>query len=278
MQFTHEEFLKMQAERQAQPTGAVTKYDHTNSVSFLKLNPGEKVLIRFAFNSPDELPRYTVHGINIGGKFRKVNCLRGFYDPIAACPLCAAGERYKQTVFIPALKYVVDENGQLKETHSVVFERPSGFLNTLKSCYTEYGNLADQVFTLERIGSTTQDTRYNLLIKNATIFNKQAYPADFKLFENFNPMKFILDKPYNEVADLANQLLIANGKAPLANTTTNTSTVNSTATANQYGEVYQEVPRTPIPAYEEQTSPVFAAENYSAAVPNAGNPVRRVTY
>ena len=209
MQITHEEFLKMQEERQARANNNFTP--RTNSPDFLKLADGEKCLLRFSFKSPNELPIYTVHKITVDGKFRNLNCIRNFRDPIEKCPLCAADKPYKQVVYITAIRYITDEDGQLVKAQPVIWERPTGFLKDLNSYYNEYGDLSEMVFTLERTGQM-KDTRYNLMPKNAAIFNKQAYPADFSAFEKFNPMGgLILDKAYDELVD------ISAGALPTAN-------------------------------------------------------------
>ena len=201
MQITHEEFLKMQEERQARANNNFTP--RSNSADFLKLADGEKCLLRFSFNSPNELPIYTVHKVTVDGKFRNINCIRNFRDPIDKCPLCAADKPYKQVVYITAIRYITDEDGQLVKSQPVIWERPTGFLKDLNSYYNEYGDLSEMVFTLERTGQM-KDTRYNLMPKNAAIFNKQAYPADFSAFENFNPMGgLILDKSYDELVDIS---------------------------------------------------------------------------
>lgn len=208
MQITHEEFLKMQEERQARASNNFTP--RSNSADFLKLADGEKCLLRFSFKSPNELPIYTVHKITVDGKFRNINCIRNFRDPIEKCPLCAADKPYKQVVYITAIRYITDEDGQLVKTQPVIWERPTGFLKDLNSYYNEYGDLSEMVFTLERTGQM-KDTRYNLMPKNAAIFNKQAYPADFSAFENFNPMGgLILDKSYDELVDISAGILPAN--------------------------------------------------------------------
>lgn len=201
MQITHEEFLKMQEERQARASNNFTP--RSNSADFLKLADGEKCLLRFSFNTPNELPIYTVHKVTVDGKFRNINCIRNFRDPIDKCPLCAADKPYKQVVYITAIRYITDEDGQLVKSQPVIWERPTGFLKDLNSYYNEYGDLSEMVFTLERTGQM-KDTRYNLMPKNAAIFNKQAYPADFSAFENFNPMGgLILDKSYDELVDIS---------------------------------------------------------------------------
>ena len=201
MQITHEEFLKMQEERQARANNNFTP--RSNSADFLKLADGEKCLLRFSFNSPNELPIYTVHKVTVDGKFRNINCIRNFRDPIDKCPLCAADKPYKQVVYITAIRYITDEDGQLVKSQPVIWERPTGFLKDLNSYYNEYGDLSEMVFTLERTGQM-KDTRYNLMPKNAAIFNKQAYPADFSAFESFNPMGgLILDKSYDELVDIS---------------------------------------------------------------------------
>ena len=263
MQITHEEFLKMQEERQARASNNFTP--RSNSADFLKLADGEKCLLRFSFNTPNELPIYTVHKVTVDGKFRNINCIRNFRDPIDKCPLCAADKPYKQVVYITAIRYITDEDGQLVKSQPVIWERPTGFLKDLNSYYNEYGNLSEMVFTLERTGQM-KDTRYNLMPKNAAIFNKQAYPADFSAFENFNPMGgLILDKSYDELVDISAGVL-STAKVPMPGApVADNRVVQERAVAYGSG--------TPA-TYGYGTQVAYGPEDLAQSTPT----VRRVTY
>lgn len=262
MQITHEEFLKMQEERQARANNNFTP--RSNSADFLKLADGEKCLLRFSFNSPNELPIYTVHKVTVDGKFRNINCIRNFRDPIDKCPLCAADKPYKQVVYITAIRYITDEDGQLVKSQPVIWERPTGFLKDLNSYYNEYGDLSEMVFTLERTGQM-KDTRYNLMPKNAAIFNKQAYPADFSAFENFNPMGgLILDKSYDELVDISAGVL-PTAKVPMPGApVADTRVVQERAMAYGSG----------TPATYGYGAAAYGPEDLAQSAPT----VRRVTY
>lgn len=264
MQITHEEFLKMQEERQNTNGEFTTK--NTNFTEFLKLADGEKCLLRFSFKSPAELPIYTVHKVTVDGKFRNVNCIRNFRDPIDKCPLCAASKSYKQIIYLTALRYVTDEDGQLVKTQPVIWERPTGFLKDLNNYYEEYGDLSEMVFTLSKTVQMAK-TRYSLMPKNAAIFNKQAYPADFSAFEKFSPMRgLIVDKSYDELVDMSTKILMVEGSY--------TQPITQPATQ----------PNVTVPTYANDTSyrPAYstaaAQPDYRQSETPVSNTVRRVTY
>lgn len=275
-QFNYEDFLAMQNERAARAQGATTTYDPNNRINFLKLADGEKALVRFAFDDLSDFKVYTVHTVDMDGKkWQKVNCLRNFRDPIDTCPLCAAGIKYKQIIYVPMLRYLTDENGQLVNTEPVVFERPSGFLKELNSFYTEYGDLSKTMFTIERQGSGASDTRYTFMPKNVAIFNEQAYPIDFSAFNDFTIMgRFIKDLPYEKLVDLASGNL-----APAGNnfvpptfeqkTPVYTNTVNTVVTPAYNGYGSSAAPRYAAPSTSGEELQVNAVKV---------EPVRRVTY
>lgn len=60
---------------------------------------GDSAVVRFMYNSIEDIDGYAVHRVDVGNnKFRYVNCLREYNDPLDVCPLCAA-RNFQQAKF-----------------------------------------------------------------------------------------------------------------------------------------------------------------------------------
>lgn len=207
---TQEQFQEMQKERQERQATRANQGERKNSVGFFKLaDDGDAALVRFTFDNPNELPIFTTHAVTIDGKFRKVNCIRNFRDPISACPLCAANKPYKQSIYVTMVEYTKNDDGTVTASPKV-WERATGFLQQLNSLYNEYGSLSGIVCKITRNGAKgSMQTTYTVMPANPAIYNEQNYPKDFSAFENFKVLGGPLaDKTYDELVDLAGESTI----------------------------------------------------------------------
>ena len=60
-----------------------------NDVGFFTLrNDNDEAIVRFMCDSTDDFEILTVHDVQIGTKYRKVNCIRDPREPLDNCPLC----------------------------------------------------------------------------------------------------------------------------------------------------------------------------------------------
>lgn len=75
---------------------------------------GDEAVVRFAYNTKKDFTVVTVHRIKVEDKWRNVACLKGPYDPVENCPLCASGNKMLTKVFVNLIDYVKNEEGQLR--------------------------------------------------------------------------------------------------------------------------------------------------------------------
>ena len=133
------------------------------SVGFFSLkNDGEEAIVRIMCDSMADLEIMTVHPITVGASAfpnRQVNCLRDPREPLEMCPLCAAGEKVKQKVFIRMLQY----DPVTREAKPVVWDRVASiFAPKIKSFLDNYGPLSHIMCKIIRHG-TGKSTLLSLL-------------------------------------------------------------------------------------------------------------------
>ena len=209
---SHEDFLRMQQERQSrQQTDNNQVFDGPRVGYFSLKNDNDSAIVRLNIDSVNDLEIYTVHSVKVDGKFKKINCLRTFKEPISACPLCAAKNSYQQKIYIKLLEYVTEEDERGIETIKAVpkiWERPVSFLKTLIDYEKEYGSLSNCILKVVRHGvAGSMDTKYNFIYPNQNIYNSNTYPADFSAFNNYNIIGGpIVDMSYEEVEKIANNI------------------------------------------------------------------------
>ena len=183
-QSSREEFLAYQAEQQNK---SMRKANSNKSyVNYFNLkDDGDEAIVRFAYSDPSELEIFTTHGINVDGKFKRVNCLRSFKDPFDMCPLCAAGQNNQQRTYIKLIEYSRDERGSIVATPKI-WERPVVYVQILTNLFTEYGNLSDCVFKVKRSGEKgSRQTNYSIMYCSPTVYNQELYPKDFSAFDDY---------------------------------------------------------------------------------------------
>lgn len=204
---TKEEFLAMQANR----ANAQSFQSNGPRVGFLSLpNNNDSAVVRFVYTEPDDIYSdiVTCHNATVNGKFRKVSCLRSMREPIEKCPMCAAGDRYSNRVYLRMIEYKKDENGNITAVPKV-FDRPIKYKEIIESLFTEYGNISDYVFKITRIGEKgSTDTQYPIMLCNPSIYNENLYPKDFSGFDGYQLIGGpVLDKSYEEMVELAKDVV-----------------------------------------------------------------------
>ena len=174
-----------------------------NLVGFFVLkNDGDEAIVRFMHQSPADFEGYTVHNVTIGGKNRKIKCLRdSVKDPIDNCPLCKAGKPIQDRMFVHLLEYVKDEQGNIVALPRV-WERPASFNKTLIDSINEYGPLEETIYKIKRNG-TGQSTTYSVMYGNPNVYRNDLYPIKEDAFKDYSALrhKLVLDKNYNELVD-----------------------------------------------------------------------------
>ena len=177
-----------------------------SNVGYFKLSDdGDEALVRFNYDSPNELTMAHVHDEPVGNsKHRRVLCLReNARDDMEKCPFCARGDKYYSKVYLKLIEYVKDETGKIVP-QAKVWERPAGFADTVAEYINNYGGLKDVVFKVKRKGIRgSMETTYILTPMPSTMYNESTgYAKDFHEFDNFSlfPHSF-LSKTKEEIEE-----------------------------------------------------------------------------
>ena len=97
---------------------------------FFKLSYGVTAHIRFLYNSISEVEGYSVHAVQLNGKKRYVDCLRGANDDKDKCPFCKTGMYAEVKYFVP----IYDEDKNCVFT----WERGKAFGKKIESLFSDY--------------------------------------------------------------------------------------------------------------------------------------------
>ena len=179
---------------------------------FTLKNDGDQAIVRFLYDDTSTFEIFTVHNVTVGGKYRKVSCIRDPQDVTTACPLCASNNSVSNRFFIRMLEYRVNAQNQV-EVHPVVWERSLAYATKLKAMMDEYGPLSDCLFKIKRNGAAgSMDTSYDIFYCSPKVYPEEMYP---KIPDAFKDTKLlgtlILDKNYEEL-----EQFIATGSFPSA--------------------------------------------------------------
>ena len=246
-----------------------------NDINFFTLrNDNDEAIVRFMCDSVDDFEILTVHDIQIGGKYRKINCIRDFRDPVENCPLCASGTKINQRFFIKMIQYdkATDSNGNVVITpKAMVWERSTAYAKTLKSYLDNYGPLSDIICKVIRHGKAgDMQTTYEIVPNlNKNIYRDDVYVKDVNIFGNFNAFgTIVMDRTYDEILQFQmTGQFPQRAKADVAN-----SSASNNTTQYDAPPVVGSTPTSPInqgyaaPQFNQTAQPAF--EQYSQTVSN----------
>lgn len=177
-----------------------------NDVGFFTLrNDNDEAIVRFMCDSTDDFEILTVHDIKVGDKYRKINCIRDFRDPVENCPLCASGTKINQRFFIKMIQYdkATDSAGNVIITpKAMIWERSTSYAKTLKSYLDNYGPLSDVICKIIRHGKAgDMQTTYEIVPNlNKMIYKDEIYVKDPSLFGDFQAFgTIVMDRSYDEI-------------------------------------------------------------------------------
>ena len=178
-----------------------------NDINFFTLrNDNDEAIVRFMCDSVEDFEILTVHDIQIGGKYRKINCIRDFRDPVENCPLCASGTKINQRFFIKMIQYEKTPDpatGNVIVTpKAAVWERSTSYAKTLKSYLDNYGPLSDIICKVIRHGKAgDMQTTYEIVPNlNKNIYRDDVYVKDVNIFGGFNAFgTIVMDRTYDEI-------------------------------------------------------------------------------
>jgi hypothetical protein len=173
-----------------------------SSVGFFSLkNDGDEAVVRIMHDSTDTFDIVSTHAIQLGGKFRRVNCCRSPYDPVDVCPLCASGNASQQRFYIHLVQYERDEHGKIVAVPKV-WERSVSYAKTIKDLITTYGPLSNVLLIIKRSGAAgSMDTKYSIMYAPPNVYNDTTYPKiDSAVFDNYKALGIaVMDKTPEEI-------------------------------------------------------------------------------
>ena len=190
--FNYEQYQNVVA--QAEANGNGTK------VGYFKLkDDGDIAIARINISSTDDLMFASVHTVNAGGKWIKVNCLNPLGSTNSGCGLCSAysanpkgavGKSAKK-LFIPMMVSYRDPNAATGYTPPipVIWDRPAAFSRELANKLMIAGDLRNTLVLITRNGKAgDMQTTYSMdiLPENHPVFKPEMIPNDFSGFTNFN--------------------------------------------------------------------------------------------
>lgn len=181
-------------------------FGNSPRVGFFSLkDDGDEAIVRFLCDSVSEFEVFSVHSITLGGKFRKVNCIRDPKAPIDDCPLCREEYTLQRKIYVRLIQYERDENGNLVALPKV-WERAGGFASQLKALIDEYGPLSEVLFKVKRSGKAgSRETSYNMFYCNPNVYKDELYPKHTEYFNNYKiEGGLVLNKSFDELETFLN--------------------------------------------------------------------------
>ena len=196
------------------------------SIGFFSLkNDKDSAIVRFMVGDVTDIPIIKLHKVKVGGKDRKISCLRDPREPVDKCPLCNSGKNVSSRVFIPLIEYIRnDEDGSI-EAVPKIWERPASYLSRLVSLVQDYGNLSDNLFRVVRNGASGDtSTTYSENYCKPEVFSNSKFIKDESFFKDYSVMgRLVYELSYDEAS------LVASGGVPerFNNVSTKSSTYSS---------------------------------------------------
>lgn len=178
-----------------------------SNVGFFTLrNDNDEAVVRFMCDSTDDFEILTVHDVQVGTKYRKVNCIRDPREPLDNCPLCKGGARINNRFFIKLIQYdkVPDAaTGAVRIVpKAMVWERSTAYAKTLKSYLDNYGPLSDVICKVIRHGKAgDMQTTYEIVPNlSKALYKDEIYVKDPTLFGDFNAFgTVVMDRTADEM-------------------------------------------------------------------------------
>lgn len=254
-QMTYEEFSK----RTNQGSTLNQTLNKSFGPSYFSLKEdGDTAIVRFNIADIKEVIVHSQHTLKIEDKWRKIECLRTFNEPVDNCPLCKDGNKQQFRIYLELLVYDVKDN-RVVATPSI-WETAAKFRETLKSYFMDYGDLRNVIFKLTRVGKKGDTkTTYTLIPANPQIYRNEDYVADFTAFDNFDVHKYmLLNKTKKDL-----EYLVANGSFPVES---NQSSANKEVSTRVSAEQHQQHPK----QFSQQTT------NFRNNLGDTSQPIRTV--
>jgi len=187
MQFSREEYLAQQSNR-GNKQGQGSQFPKTHFVNEYLKRDGDTVVVRYPYKSANDFVYSTTHSVFFPGNpiAKRVRC-----EGAGKCPLCAQGVKVDSRMFVKALVYVTNAEGNI-EVLPAIWDKPSAFADIeLNALIKDYGDISTMLFKIRRNGTGTS-TRYTMTpIINKDMYPDSIYKADFSLLESVDPEKVL---------------------------------------------------------------------------------------
>lgn len=223
----------------------------TNNVEFFNLrNDGDEAVVRIMHDNTASFNIFTVHdNISVGGKRRKVNCIRDPKAPTTDCPLCASGNGITNRIFINMLQYFADAQGQII-AKPVVWERSLVYATKLKTLIDEYGPLSECIFKIKRSGAAgSMETTYEIMYCNPKVYRDELYPITADAFKDYSALgTIILNKNFQDLSTF-----VATGSFPAAPAQAAAAPAEAPVMAPPPATAYQ--PKADVPPFDTGVAP-----------------------
>lgn len=173
--------------------GDADRYGGGSGKFFSLKGDGDKALVRFMYNTIDDVECMAIHEIEINGRRVAVDCLREYNQPREDCPFCEAGLKQVAKVFIPI--YNVDSE------EPQIWERGKSYLKDLSSLCTRYKPLVATPIEIERVGAPGDtNTKYDRYPQESDETTLEDLPEALDIFNedivkqvSFDDMNYYLD-------------------------------------------------------------------------------------
>ncbi|MCQ2474144.1 MAG: hypothetical protein MJ098_08415 [Saccharofermentans sp.] len=120
-------------------------YGGKGGAGFFRLKGRNTAHIRFLYSDITDVEGYAVHEIDLYGKKRYVDCLRGEHDTADKCPLCSVGNWAQVKYLVPVYDEDADE--------VLTWDRGKAFGRRLEKLFAKYateGPLCGTCFTVTK--------------------------------------------------------------------------------------------------------------------------------
>ena len=204
-----------------------------SDVGFFTLkNDNDEAVVRFMCDSTDDFEILTCHEVQVGGRYRKVNCIRDPREPLDNCPLCKSGARINNRFFIKMIQYdkVSDPTTGVVTVvpKAMMWERSTAYAKTLKSYLDNYGPLSDIICKIIRHGKAgDMQTTYEIVPNlSKAVYKDEIYVKETNLFGDFEAFGTVV---MDRTADEMNHFL-ATGEFPARQSAASNAAPAQTAT------------------------------------------------
>ena len=218
-----------------------------SDVGFFTLkNDNDEAVVRFMCDSTDDFEILTCHEVQIGSRYRKVNCIRDPREPLDNCPLCKSGARINNRFFIKLIQYdkVTDPTtGVVKVVpKAMMWERSTAYAKTLKSYLDNYGPLSDVICKIIRHGKAgDMQTTYEIVPNlSKAVYKDEIYVKETNLFGDFEAFGTVV---MDRTADEMNHFL-ATGEFPARQATNAAPQAQTAPVAPAVPQQYATAPAT----------------------------------